>query len=226
MKNNKKTVPIKLKDPKKHTGDFHPEWLAWPTAGALLGNFLVPGIGGVLIGGLIGSVFQRGSEEKAMARVPIFYSFHFNNDVMRVQQIRNIGSIEGNPPVNPNDWEKLKQQGSRAVQNWIDQNMKYKRCVVVLVGSETATRPWVQYEIERAWEHGKAIIGIHIHNIRCARGGTSKKGKNPFDNFKFENGEKLSSLIPCYDPNPTSAYRDIAANIETWIHHAIRTKRN
>jgi len=28
-----------------------------------------------------------------MAREPTFYSFHFDNDVFRVQQIRNMGVI-------------------------------------------------------------------------------------------------------------------------------------
>ena len=42
-----------------------------------------------------------------MAKIPVFYSFHFDNDVMRVQQIRNIGSIEGNPPTTPNEWKNL-----------------------------------------------------------------------------------------------------------------------
>ena len=86
-----------------------------------------------------------------MAKIPVFYSFHFDNDVMRVQQIRNIGSLEGNAPTTPNDWERLKRTGNNAVENWIDQNMKYKRCVIVLIGSETASRPWVQYEIIKAW---------------------------------------------------------------------------
>jgi hypothetical protein len=27
-----------------------------------------------------------------MSRKPVFFSFHFDNDVMRVQQIRNIGA--------------------------------------------------------------------------------------------------------------------------------------
>ena len=31
-----------------------------------------------------------------MARRSVFFSFHFDNDVMRVQQIRNIGSLEDN----------------------------------------------------------------------------------------------------------------------------------
>lgn len=36
----------------------------------------------------------------------VFYSFHFDNDAMRAQQIRNIGMIEGSEPVSPNNWEK------------------------------------------------------------------------------------------------------------------------
>lgn len=40
-----------------------------------------------------------------MAKVPVFYSFHFDNDVMCVQQIRNMGMIDGNEPVSKNDRE-------------------------------------------------------------------------------------------------------------------------
>lgn len=161
-----------------------------------------------------------------MARIPVFYSFHFDNDVMRVQQIRNIGSIEGNAPTTPNEWEKLKQTGKKAVENWIDQNMKYKRCIIVLIGSDTAGRPWVEHEIIKAWNDGKALLGIHIHNIKCPRNGTSRKGRNPFDLIKFDDGRKLSSVVPCYDPNSLNAYGEISNNIAGWIEHAIRNKAN
>lgn len=161
-----------------------------------------------------------------MARIPVFYSFHFDNDVMRVQQVRNIGSIEGNAPTSPNDWEQLKRSGKAAVENWIDQNMKYKKCVVVLIGHETADRPWVKYEIEKAWNDGKALLGIHIHNLRCPRSGVARKGRNPFDDFHFKSGARLSSVVPCYDPNPANAYQDIANNISAWITAAISNKRN
>lgn len=217
---------IKLKAPKNRVSQFRVEQVFWPAAGALLGNVLLPGIGGLLAGGVIGGALTLNSKEKKVAKIPVFYSFHFANDVMRVQQIRNIGAIEGNSAVNANEWERIKRSGKAAVQNWIDQNMKYKRCVIVLIGSETASRPWVKYEIERAWNQGKAIIGIHIHNIRCARNGTCRKGANPFDEFTFNDGRKLSSVVPCYDPNPSQAYRDIAANISDWIDHAIKNKRN
>ena len=77
-----------------------------------------------------------------MARKPVFFSFHFDNDVMRVQQIRNIGVIEDNKPVSANDWEDVKKKGKDAIEKWIDDNMKYRSCVVVLVGEETAKRQW------------------------------------------------------------------------------------
>ena len=87
-----------------------------------------------------------------MARVPVFYSFHYDNDVFRVQQVRNMGVVDGNAPVSANDWEQVKRQGDAAVERWIDESMKYRRCVVVLIGSETASRKWVKHEIKRAWE--------------------------------------------------------------------------
>lgn len=156
-----------------------------------------------------------------MARIPVFFSFHYADDVMRVQQIRNIGALEGNEPVSPNDWEQVKRGGDSSIKRWIDENLKYKRCVIVLVGAETANRPWVRYEIEKAWNDGKAIFGIHIHNLRCPRNGTTVKGKNPFDIFTFEDGRKLSSVVSCYDPGAYDTYNEIARNMTFWLNSAI-----
>ncbi len=71
-----------------------------------------------------------------MAKVKrqVFYSFHYKNDVMRVQLVRNMGVIEGNTPVSANDWEEIKKKGDDAVKKWIDDNMNYRSCVIVLVG--------------------------------------------------------------------------------------------
>lgn len=143
-----------------------------------------------------------------------------------MQQIRNIGAIEGNSPASLNEWEQLRRTGKTTIERWIDNNMKYKRCVVVLIGSETADRPWVKYEIEKAWNDGRALLGIHIHNLKCPRTGTSRKGRNPFEDFTFNDGSSLSSAVPCHDPNPLYAYRDISNNIAIWINHAIANKRN
>lgn len=158
-----------------------------------------------------------------MAKRQVFYSFHFDNDVMRVQQIRNIGVIEGNTPVTPNRWEEIKKQGDAAIEQWIDDNMKDKKCVIVLVGQQTAYRKWVKREIEKAWSKGKGLLGIYIHNIRCPRNGTCTQGVNPFDIVSV-NGRKISSYVKCYNPNPLDAYNDIANNINDWIEDAIRIR--
>lgn len=159
-----------------------------------------------------------------MAKRPVFYSFHFDNDVMRVQQVRNIGVIEGNEPVSKNDWEEVKKKGEASIKRWIDDNMKYKQCVVVLVGSETANRPWVDYEIRKAWDEGKGVVGIYIHNLKCPRNGTCTQGKNPFQSISMKNGNKLSDYVICHNPSSYDAYNDIAKNLNSWVEAAIKAR--
>lgn len=154
----------------------------------------------------------------------IFYSFHFDNDVMRVQQIRNIGAIEGNQPVTAQKWEEVKRNGDAAVEQWIEENMNGKSCVVVLIGEETANRKWVRHEIIKGWNSGKGVLGIYIHNINCARNGRCRKGSNPFDNIVFDDGRKLSSVVTCYDPSSLNAYSEISQGIESWIDAAVRAR--
>jgi hypothetical protein len=143
---------------------------------------------------------------------------------MRVQLIRNIRAIEGNEPVLKNEWEKIQEKGPKSIIKWIDENMSGRSCVVVLVGEKTSERRWVMYEIKKAWEDGKGLLGIYIHNIKCPRNGKSRKGENPFD--LHEDGRIRSSVVECHDPDPKDAYNDISNNIEKWIEDAIaqRTK--
>lgn len=157
-----------------------------------------------------------------MAREPVFYSFHYANDVFRVQQVRNMGIVDGNEPVSANDWEQVKRSGDAAVQRWIDDNLKYKRCVIVLIGSETASRPWVQYEIKRAWELKKGLLGIYIHGLKDPRTGISSKGANPFYNWNIGN-QPMANLVPCYEPNSWDAYGEIARSMTAWVSQAINT---
>jgi hypothetical protein len=150
----------------------------------------------------------------------VFYSFHFDNDVMRVQQVRNMGVVEGNVPVAPNTWEEVKRKGNASVEKWIEENMKYRSCVIVLIGTETYKRPWVKYEIRKAWEDGKGLFGVHIHNLNCPNNGTCAKGANPFEQFEFEQGGKV--VVPkVYDPPANNAYNVIKANLPDWIEAAI-----
>ncbi len=164
------------------------------------------------------------AEEKKKRQV--FYSFHFKNDVFRVQQIRNIGVIEDNKPVSENKWEEIKKSGDDAIKKWINENIDYRSCVVVLVGEETANRIWVKYEIIKAWNDRKGLVGIYIHNLKDPNTGKSNKGANPFGQFTLKDSNKLSSIVKCYNPSPDDAYNNIKENLEDWIDEAINIRNN
>ena len=163
-----------------------------------------------------------------MAKRQVFYSFHFDNDVMRVQQIRQMGVIEGDEPVSANEWEKLRTTDG-GIKKWIDDNMAYRSCVIVLIGAQTAGRPWVEYEIAKGWNDKKGLFGIYIHNLKDPKKGTCAQGANPFDGVTFTSGPnkgaKLSSVVKCYNPRSDDAYNTIKSNIEGWIEAAIESRK-
>ncbi|MCO5110289.1 MAG: TIR domain-containing protein [Burkholderiaceae bacterium] len=117
-----------------------------------------------------------------MAR-KVFYSFHYQPDSWRVSQVRNIGAIEDNKPAKDNDWETVTKGGDKAIEKWIDEQMSGRSCVVVLIGSATANRKWINHEIKKAWADGKGLVGVHIHGLKNSEGKTCAKGANPFDGF-------------------------------------------
>lgn len=155
-------------------------------------------------------------------RRPVFLSFCYKDDVFRYQQIAKMGLLEGQEILNPNDFENVKQQGDAAIKRWIDEQMKYKQCLIVLVGENTAERPYVQYEIRKAKEKNIPMFGIYIHNLKDTRTGkTSRQGKDPFVKlFGYNSGYKC--INPSHiDLDGFRAYNIIRTNITTWIENAI-----
>jgi antiphage defense system Thoeris ThsB-like protein len=155
----------------------------------------------------------------------VFYSFHYERDVARVQQIRNMGVLDGQPLLNAQEWEQVRASGDEAVEKWIDEEMAYKRAVVVLVGAETAGREWVQYEIEKAWSDKRPLVGIRIHGLADLQGRTDLPGPNPFAGIQADSWSKLDSRVPLHDPSGvtgSAVHRSIAANLTTWGDNAVR----
>ena len=101
--------------------------------------------------------------------------------------------------------------------------MSRKSCVVVLLGADTSKRPWVQYERKKAWQDGKALPGVFIHNLSCPNNGTSVQGANPFDLYTFRTGEKVVKPL-VFNPKSNDAYNDIDANLADWIESAIKQR--
>ena len=159
------------------------------------------------------------ADEKTKRRV--FYSFHYKPDNWRASQVRNIGTVEGNKPASDNDWESITKKGDKAIQEWIDGQMSGRSCCVVLVGEMTAKRKWINYEIVKAWNDKKGVVGINIHGLKNAEGHISEKGANPFDSIVFgQDNKKLSTVVKCYNPQGTNS-KDRYAWIEQYIGNAI-----
>ena len=158
----------------------------------------------------------------------VFYSFHYQADSWRAAMVRNIGSIEGNSPASDNDWEAVKRGGEAAIKRWIAGQMNYRSCTVVLVGSDTANRKWINYEIVKSWNDGMGVVGIHIHGLEDMNRQTSYKGNNPFAVITHSPSSRpLSSIVKCYDPagrNGRERYDWISRHLANAIEEAIRIR--
>jgi MTH538 TIR-like domain (DUF1863) len=141
--------------------------------------------------------------------------------------VRNIRAIEAQPKLSSNEWETVWRRGERAIQNWIYQQMVGKGCVVVLIGTQTASRPWVQYEIRKGWSDGKGVLGIYINNLKNSSGLQSIQGPNPFASIGMSNGRPMSDYVSTFDPpyaDSKRAYEHIASNIEKWTDAAVQAR--
>ena len=106
-----------------------------------------------------------------------------------------MGIVEGNRPVSDNDWEAVTRRGDAAIKRWIGSQMYGRTCAAILIGTQTSGRKWITYEIQKAWNDGKGLVGIHIHNLlNRNRQTVSAKGANPFYRLSL-NGTRLSSIV-------------------------------
>jgi hypothetical protein len=140
-----------------------------------------------------------------------------------------MGTVEGNPPARDNDWETLVSGGDAAIEKWIKEQMVGKSCTVVLVGTGTANRKWINHEIVKSWDKGMGVVGIHIHGLKNFEQSTSAKGSNPFDFITHgPTQKKLSSIVKCYDPSGADSkerYAWISKHLANAVEEAI-TIRN
>jgi len=157
-----------------------------------------------------------------------FYSFHYKPDNWRASQVRNMGVIDGNKPASDNDWETVTKGGEAAIQKWIDEQLDGKSVAIVLIGSNTAGRKWITYEIKKAWGENKGLLGVHIHNIKDNDGKQTTKGSNPFSGITVD-GKNLGSIVETYDPpftTSTDVYDYIKTHLADWIETAVGIRTN
>ncbi|MFZ2509167.1 MAG: TIR domain-containing protein [Steroidobacteraceae bacterium] len=155
----------------------------------------------------------------------VLLSFHHKLDYWRAFQVRSSGVVDCNAPVSDKEWEIITKGGENAIKRWISEQLAERTCVVVLIGPATAGRMWINHEVRQAWNEGKGVVGIYVHNLKNRTGNQSAKGANPFDRITISGGfDRLSSLVKTYDP-PYITSEEVHTYIKTymdeWIEEAI-----
>jgi len=149
-----------------------------------------------------------------------FFSFHYERDVWRACQVRNSWVTKDRESAGFWDaaaWEEVKKKGEEAIQKWIDDQLSGTSVTVVLIGAETAARPYVGYEIKQSHNKGNGILGLYIHNLKDSNSKTDVMGSNPLANWHIEReGGKtlLSDLYPTYDWVNENGRENLGAWIE------------
>lgn len=160
-----------------------------------------------------------------MTKRRVFFSFEYNKDNWRASQVRNMGKVNDSSTFSDNDWEEVKSKTETRIKEWINSQMAMRSCLVVLIGATTSGRKWIDYEIQKAYELKKGIVGIYIHGLKNQYGNQTTKGSNPFYQFYIgEESKRLSNYVTCFDSSyksSTFVYDDIKENIEELIEDAI-----
>ena len=140
----------------------------------------------------------------------VFFSFHYERDIWRANVVRNSWVTLDREAAGFFDaslWEKAKKEGDDAIKKMIDDALVGTSVTAVLIGAKTASRSFVQYEIDKSIERGNGLLGVRINQIENEDGETDESGDNPV-------------------PSKYSVYRwfkdDGYENFGTWVEDAAK----
>lgn len=103
----------------------------------------------------------------------VFISHHHEDDA-HVDKLTDLLSKKGfsirNSSIRakPANQERLDKKlvKDAVIQRLLRMKISWAGSVIVLVGKETHSRPWVNWEIEQAHKQGKNIVGVYEHGLK------------------------------------------------------------
>lgn len=135
----------------------------------------------------------------------VFFSFHYQRDIWRVNQIRNIPNITGSAAAGFQDaslWEEAKKKNDTVIQKMIDEALQNTSVTVVFIGEKTAGRKFINYEIQQSIARGNGIVGIQINHLKDKTGSIDSIGdipakitSNGYKVYKYVDHEILAKRI-------------------------------
>ena len=138
----------------------------------------------------------------------VFFSFHYDNDINRSMIVRNSWVTQGKEAagfIDKAEFEKMKRKGEKEVYKWIDKKLEGTSVTVVLIGAETLSRPFVQYEICKSLQRGNAVIGVYINWIRDMR------------TLKISAKGNIHTVIGYYEDGSTAYFDNVCDGIYDYV---------
>jgi hypothetical protein len=127
----------------------------------------------------------------------VFFSFHFERDIFRVNQVRNSNVVAGANEAgffDHSEYVEAKKKSVTAIRRLIAQRLDRTTVTVILIGKETANRKWVREEIAQSFARRNGFLGIYIHHLKDMKGESSWfagpephiPGGVPFPTYKWD----------------------------------------
>jgi len=122
--------------------------------------------------------------EAAMTRRHIFISHHHADD-KKVDQLTDLLTRGGSDvrnssvrmkPANQRRWDEGRVK-DETIRRLLRMKISWASTMVVLIGKETHTRRWVDWEITQAAKQGKRIVGVY------AQGGTDAEKPTALERY-------------------------------------------
>lgn len=139
-----------------------------------------------------------------MART-VFFSFHYQRDIWRINQIRSLPNIIGNAAAGFKDaslWEEAKSKSDDAIKRMIDKALEGTSVTVIFIGAKTAGRKFINYEVQKSIDRGNGIVGIQIHHLKNKDREVDDPGATPslierhgYSVYKYVDSAALSKRI-------------------------------
>ena len=153
----------------------------------------------------------------------VFFSFHYDEDVWRANQIRKCWVTQDRESAGFFDsslWEATKLRGDEAIKKMIRDGLANTSVTAILVGAHTAGRKYINYEIEHSNNvRRNGILAIRVNGLGDRFGNTAPRGRNPLDEWTFtDTGKKFSEVYDTYDWVADNGYQNCA----TWFEKAAR----
>lgn len=155
----------------------------------------------------------------------VYFAFHYQADIFRVNVVRNHDvTKEGIDQAGFYDgslWEKAQKTDPASLKRLINGGLENSSVTCVLVGGETASRPWVKYELEQSVARGNGLLAIKINWVKGVDGQYGVAGPNPLDSLVVQSAGRAvwaSSVYATRDWILEDGYK----NFGTWVEDAAK----